>query len=75
VVRIADEVVVDLMISACGVTFNERSSEIATFTIKDVKIPFASAKLLLRMKRTFREKDEADRMFLERKLASEAGGH
>jgi hypothetical protein len=71
VVRVADEVVVDLMLSACGITYDEAASEVENFVIDGVPIPFASAKLLLRTKQTYREKDAADRMFLERKLAEQ----
>ena len=68
VVRVADEIVVDLMLSACGVTYDEAASEIESKDIMGVSIPFASAKLLLRMKQTYREKDIPDRLFLEEKL-------
>jgi len=34
-----------------------------------VEIPFASAATLLRMKQTYRDKDEVDRLFLKRLLA------
>lgn len=72
VVRVADEVVVDLMTKACGISYAEAESEIEVFNIQGVPIPFASARLLLRTKQTHREKDAEDRMFLERKVA-EAG--
>jgi hypothetical protein len=72
VVRVADEVVVDLMLSACGITYQEAVGQIQTFVIDGTPIPFASASLLLRTKQTHREKDAQDRLFLERKLA-EAG--
>lgn len=75
VVRVADEVVVDLMLSACGVTYADATSEIEAKDIKGVSIPFASAKLLLRMKQTYREKDIPDRIFLEDKLQSESNSN
>jgi hypothetical protein len=68
VVRVADEIVVDLMLSACGVTYAEATGEIETKFIQGVPIPFASANLLLRMKQTYRDKDIPDRAFLEQKL-------
>ena len=71
VVRVADEVVVDLMIAACGVTYAEAESEIQFFHIQGVSIPFASPRLLLRTKQTYREKDTEDRFFLQRKIAEE----
>ena len=70
VVRIADEIVVDLMLSACGVGYDDAVSEIEFVVIQGVPIPFASAKLLLRTKQTYRDKDIPDRIFLEQKLAA-----
>jgi len=70
VVRIADEIVVDLMLSACGVGYDDAVTEIEFVMIQGVSIPFASAKLLLRTKQTYRDKDIPDRIFLEQKLAA-----
>ena len=68
VVRVADEIVVDLMLAACGIGYEEAVTEIETREIQGVSVPFASASLLLRMKQTYRDKDIPDRIFLERKL-------
>jgi hypothetical protein len=68
-VRIADEIVVDLMSSACGVDFEEASSMIEESIIEGVRIPFANPELLLKTKQTVREKDEIDRLFLKRLIA------
>jgi hypothetical protein len=68
VVRIADDIVVDLMLSACGIEYHEAIDEVESVIIQGVPIPFASAKLLLRTKQTYRDKDIPDRMFLEQKL-------
>jgi hypothetical protein len=68
VIRVADEVTVDLMIRTCGISYEEALPEIETRTIGGVPVPVASARLLLRMKQTYREKDAADRLFLEAKL-------
>jgi hypothetical protein len=72
VVRVADEIVVDLMLSACGVTYDDAVDQIEFRTIEEVTIPFPSAKLLLRMKQTYRDKDVMDRKFLEGKLKRES---
>jgi hypothetical protein len=72
VVRVADEIVVDLMLAACGVTYDDAANEIETREVQGVAIPFASAKLLLRTKQTYRERDIPDRIFLEEKLRREA---
>ena len=68
VVRVADEVVVDLMGSACGIDFKSAESQIEWHELEGVKIPFASAELMLKTKQTLREKDEVDRLFLRRIL-------
>jgi len=68
VVRVADEVVVDLMGSACGIDFNSAESQIEWHELDGVKIPFASAELMLKTKQTLREKDEIDRLYLRRIL-------
>ena len=73
VVRVADEVLVDLMIAACGIEYPEALLEAQTFILNGVPIPFASPKLLLRMKQTHRAKDEEDRIFLHYKIAQEEG--
>ena len=65
VVRIADEIVVDLMQSASGIDYDEASKSIVVREVDGVAIPFASERLLWRMKRTtHREKDAADLVFL-----------
>jgi len=64
VVRVADEIVVDLMKAACGVGYEEARREIDLVTIDGVAIPFATPRLLWRTKQTEREKDRLDRTFL-----------
>jgi DNA polymerase III delta subunit len=68
VVRVAGEVVVDLMGSACGIDFKSAESQIEWLELEGVKIPFASAELMLKTKQTLREKDEIDRLYLKRIL-------
>lgn len=75
IVRVADEIVVDLMESASGITYADAVAygEIITRKIAGVEIPFASPALLWRMKRsTHREKDQLDLLFLRRLI--EASG-
>jgi hypothetical protein len=65
VVRVADEIVVDLMKSASGIDYAEASKDVVIRTVQGVPIPFASPRLLWRMKKnTHREKDAADLVFL-----------
>ena len=71
VVRICDEITVDLMASACGVTFEEAKGEIIWHEIQGVPIPFASPKLLWWTKQTYRDKDAFDRSFLAELLTKQ----
>lgn len=67
VVRVNDEITVDLMGSASGIDYEEAEKEIVTRRIGDVEVPFASPRLLWRMKKTtHREKDAADLLFLRK---------
>jgi hypothetical protein len=70
VVRVADEILVDLMKSGCGIHYAEAAQHIVWRDVDGVRIPFASPHLLWRMKQTHREKDIPDRLFL-RKLLDE----
>lgn len=72
VVRIADEIVVDLLASACGVTYDEAVRVgIETFRLQGVEIPLASKELLIRMKDTVRESDAMDVRFLRLRIEEE----
>ncbi len=65
VVRVADEVVVDLMRSASGIEYAEAAQDVVVREVQGVAIPFASPRLLWRMKvHTHREKDAGDLVFL-----------
>jgi hypothetical protein len=69
VLRVGDEILVDLMKSACGIHYAEASQHIDYHEINGVRIPFASPSLLWRMKvKTHREKDIPDLYFLRRLL-------
>jgi hypothetical protein len=72
VVRVSDEVLVDLMKSSCGVTYSEAISDAAVVDVEGVAVPFASPRTLWRMKQTVRAKDIPDRLFLRRLLDAEA---
>jgi hypothetical protein len=72
VVRVADEIVVDLMLSACGLSYDDAVDQIESQDIEGVTIPFPTLALLLRMKQTYRDKDVIDRKFLEGKLERES---
>jgi hypothetical protein len=65
VVRVNDDITVDLMTEACGVRFEDGANGVETEVIDGVPIPFAGAELMLRMKQSPREKDASDRSFLQ----------
>lgn len=64
VVRVNDDITVDMMTEACGVNFEEAASGIEIDETFGEPIPFAGPELLLKLKRSYREKDEIDRGFI-----------
>ena len=75
VVRVADEVMVDLLKSGCGVTYDEAIRDAVVVEVDGVRIPFASASSLWRMKQAVRDKDVFDRKFLDELLSSQGIRH
>ena len=71
VVRVADEIVVDLMARACGVDYTDATRDVTTLTIDGIAIPVASPATLIRTKNTVRPSDAADRRYLEELLRAE----
>lgn len=65
VIRIGDEILVDLLRSAGGIGYAEASKDVVVREVDGVPIPFASPRLLWRMKIVTRpEKDTDDLLFL-----------
>ncbi|MDP9292592.1 MAG: hypothetical protein M3O82_09550, partial [Verrucomicrobiota bacterium] len=59
-----------LMRSASGIDYGEAARDVVTADVQGVSIPFASPRLLWRMKRhTHREKDAPDLVFLRELFA------
>lgn len=72
VVRIADEIVVDLMASACGITYDDAlAQDVEERLVEDVVIPLAGKRLLIRMKDTVRDSDRMDVGFLRWRIEDE----
>lgn len=71
VVRIADEIVVDLMAKACGIDYNEASQGMEFKEIEGIRIPIPKKELLIRMKDTVRDSDKMDVQFLKIQLEEE----
>ncbi|MGH9312679.1 MAG: nucleotidyl transferase AbiEii/AbiGii toxin family protein [Vicinamibacterales bacterium] len=74
VVRVADEVVIDLMGRACGLDYEEAARDADRVEIDGVSIPIASKRTLIRTKETVRPSDAADRQFLQILLDEESRG-
>jgi hypothetical protein len=71
VIRVGDEILVDLMGSAGGIDYAEAAKDVVVRQVDGVPIPFASPRLLWRMKAvTHREKDAGDLVFLREWFAS-----
>jgi len=65
VIRVADEILVDLMATAGGIVYAEAAESVIIREVDGVPIPFASPHLLWRMKATtHRAKDAGDLAFL-----------
>lgn len=63
-----------LMSSACGIDYAAALPRVVQKLVRGVEIPFADASLLLDMKRTWREKDQIDAVFLRDKISREGSG-
>lgn len=71
VVRVADEVVVDLMAVACGIDYAEAAKDAEMLLLGGIRIPSASVQTLIRTKNTIRPSDAADRRYLEELLRAQ----
>jgi hypothetical protein len=65
VVRVADEVVVDLMALACGIDYAQAILDAVRIPYGDTHLTVASPATLIRTKDTIRPQDAMDRAYLE----------
>ena len=65
VVRVIDEVIVDLMGRACGLSFADVAADMEWHDLDGVRVPVASPASLVRTKDTYRPQDAIDRAFLQ----------
>ena len=70
VVRVNDEITVDLMTSACGLGYTDGKNAVTFSAISGVEIPFANRDLMIRLKQGNREKDRIDLEYLLRTAES-----
>ena len=68
VIRVADEVMVDLLASACGITWRDAAPNAVHIEVRGQVIIVADPDTLIATKRTVRPSDAQDRQFLERLL-------
>jgi hypothetical protein len=73
VVRVFDEITVDIMTKACGVDYAEAEKDIEWHEVDGVRIPFANLDLMLKLKRSYRARDVEDREILQR-IKGQRGG-
>jgi len=71
VVRVADEFVIDLMKSACGIDYGAAAQHVEERVVNGVIIPVADKELLIRTKDTVRPSDAADVRFLRLRIAAD----
>jgi hypothetical protein len=74
VVRVADEVTVDLMGRACGLAYGDVVTDAEDLDLGGVVAKVASPQTLIRTKNTRRPQDAIDRAFLEGVLRERARG-
>ena len=73
VVRVADEVIVDLMGRACGLTYADVAADAEDREFGGTTIRVASPSALIRTKDTYRPQDAIDRGFLEAVIQDRKG--
>jgi predicted nucleotidyltransferase len=71
VVRVADEVVVDLLAKACDVTFEDAISQAESREIGGAQVLVASKQTLIRTKQTIRPSDHMDCEYLAWRIAAD----
>ncbi len=72
-IRIADEIVVDLVFKTCGETFETLAPFVQVIDLEGVPVRTVSLEALLRTKQSARDRDVQDRGVIERALAAKRG--
>lgn len=67
-IRVADAFLVDVMLNACGETYETLKQFTVTVNLEGIPVRTVSLEGLLRTKQTMRDKDVADRHILERAI-------
>jgi hypothetical protein len=69
-IRVADAFIVDLMFNACGESYDSLQPHAVTVDFDGVPLRTVNLEGLLKTKQSSREKDQMDRIILERALAA-----
>lgn len=67
-IRLADEIVVDLLFKTCGETYESLKPFIETIKLDDIPVKTLSLEGLLKTKQSMRDKDTMDRIILEKAI-------
>jgi hypothetical protein len=67
-IRVADAFVVDIMLNACGETYESLKQHAITVDLEGIPVRTITLEGLLRTKQTMRDRDIADRHVLEQAL-------
>lgn len=65
-IRVADQLVIDILFAANGETFDSLQAHIQTLALDGLEIPVLDIEGLLKTKTGYREKDQLDRQMLEK---------
>jgi hypothetical protein len=65
---VVDEVIIDLMGRACGLSYADLATDLEWHEMDGVRVPVASPAALVRTKDTYRPQDAIDRSFLQQVL-------
>ncbi|MEI7429225.1 MAG: hypothetical protein WCL27_02140 [Betaproteobacteria bacterium] len=72
-IRVADAFLVDVMLNACGETYDTLKQYCVTVDLEGIPVRTVSLEGLLRTKQTMRDKDVSDRHVLERAISTSKG--
>jgi len=69
-IRLADEIVVDLIFKTCGETYQSLKQYVETIDLDGIPVKTLSLEGLIKIKQSIRDKDTMDRVVLERAIST-----
>jgi hypothetical protein len=64
IIRVNDEIIVDLMTEACNVGYEEAKADVQIRVVQSIPIPLANRRLMIKLKQGRRPKDQIDLQYL-----------